>query len=271
MKKIVILLLIQFLVLQVKSQNNTFKANLEVTYRLEYSLDSTNIEKKSSEDFYLFLGDDKSKFISVNKWIGDSITAKMAENFNGSINFANTNVPKTKFSEVIYKNFEKNRLQFIGRVGTDMFLYDEAIKPYSWDIKQEIKIINEFKVQKAVTKFGGREYVAWFTDKIPIPQGPYKFEGLPGLIVQISDTENHYEYQLISLKEHKEKKEIDLIDTSKNFIRVSKEEFFQAKYDYYADYFARLSQKGISVNLSPKQKKKIQEKFDSRNNPIELE
>lgn len=274
MKKLILLIILGFSAFQVESQNknkNNFKANFEVTYRLEYSPDSTNIDNKSNEDFYLFIGDDKSKFISVNKWIGDSITAEMAENFNGSINFANRNIPKTKFSEAIYKNYEKNKLQFVGRVGTDMFLYNETIKPYSWDIKQENKIINEFKVQKAVTKFGGREYVAWFTEEIPISQGPYKFEGLPGLIVQISDRENHYNYQLISLKEYKGNKEIPLIDTSKNFIRVSKEEFFQAKDDYYSNYFARLNNKGISVNLSPEQKRKVQEKFDSRNNPIELE
>lgn len=48
---------------------------------------------------------------------------------------------------------------------------------------ETIQILN-FKAQKATAKYGGRKWTAWFCQEIPIPNGPYKFGGLPGLIVK---------------------------------------------------------------------------------------
>ena len=272
MKMIIIIILFYFSAFQAESQNNnTFTANYEVTYRLMYSSDSTNIDNKSTEDFYLFIGDEKSKFTSKNNHIIDSINAKMMKNFNGSIDLSNMNIPKTKFWEVIFKDYKNNQIEMIDRIGRDLFLYSEAIKPYTWDIKQDKKVINDFKVQKAVTKFGGREFIAWFTEEIAIPQGPYKFEGLPGLIVQISDTENHYNYQLISFKEVKGKKEIKYIDKNKNYIETTKKQLQQTKQDFFDNPIQRMNEGGLSFNLSPKDKRRIKEKYKRRNNPIELE
>src|SRR5690606_1469092 len=50
--------------------------------------------------------------------------------------------------------------------------------------------------QRADIRFGGRDWVAWFTTEIPIPDGPYKFCGLPGLIVSIADTQQHWQFDL---------------------------------------------------------------------------
>ncbi|MFO7746122.1 MAG: GLPGLI family protein [Psychroflexus sp.] len=272
MKRIFFLLLVIVSIQAIsQSELKDFTANFEVTYRLEYISDSTNLDKKSTEDFYLFVGEHTSKFISVNKRIGDSITKKMVENFNGSINLSNKNIPKTKFSEVIYKNYHTNQLFFVGRIGSDKFLYEEDIQPYTWDIKEKKKVINNFKVQKAITKFGGREYTAWFTEEIPIPQGPYKFDGLPGLIVEIEDSESHYSYQLISFKDLDKGKKIEYLNTNDGYVKTTKHDFYNSKKDYYSDYFKRLNQKGFSFGLSSKEKRKVQQKFDKRNNPIELE
>ncbi len=38
----------------------------------------------------------------------------------------------------------------------------------------------------------GRNYSAWYTFELPLPFGPYKFGGLPGMIVQIQDDEGQF-------------------------------------------------------------------------------
>lgn len=67
---------------------------------------------------------------------------------------------------------------------------------FNWEITKEEKNEKGYQLQKAVTNFGGRKWTAWFTQNIPIPEGPYKFSGLPGLIVEIYDSQNHYHYEL---------------------------------------------------------------------------
>lgn len=48
----------------------------------------------------------------------------------------------------------------------------------------------------AHTTYGGRRYTAWFAPSIPIPDGPYVFSGLPGLIVRVSDEQGWFHFLL---------------------------------------------------------------------------
>ncbi|MBC8986350.1 GLPGLI family protein [Pedobacter sp. N36a] len=55
--------------------------------------------------------------------------------------------------------------------------------------------------QKASLSFRGRDYIAWFTTDVPVNDGPWKFSGLPGLIVKIEDTKALFSFQLVGLKQ----------------------------------------------------------------------
>lgn len=57
-----------------------------------------------------------------------------------------------------------------------------------------------YTCNKATTKFAGREYIAWYSLDIPIPYGPYKFYGLPGLIVKLEEVSGMYVWEMCSLK-----------------------------------------------------------------------
>ena len=49
-------------------------------------------------------------------------------------------------------------------------------------------------------QFRGRTYKAWYTMEIEIEEGPWKFHGLPGLIVEIADIWDHYHFTLIGMR-----------------------------------------------------------------------
>lgn len=66
-----------------------------------------------------------------------------------------------------------------------------------WQIIQETKEYNGYKLQKAITDFGGRTWNAWFSNEVNIQEGPYKFRGLPGLIFILEDTDQNFVYKLI--------------------------------------------------------------------------
>ncbi len=69
----------------------------------------------------------------------------------------------------------------------------EVTPEIKWKILKETKKIGKFTCQKAIANFRGRNYTAWFTPDIPVPYGPWKLQGLPGLILEAYDT-NKYVY-----------------------------------------------------------------------------
>ena len=44
----------------------------------------------------------------------------------------------------------------------------------------------------AKVNYAGRTYTAWYAMDIPVHYGPFKFEGLPGLIMKIEDADKKY-------------------------------------------------------------------------------
>lgn len=73
-------------------------------------------------------------------------------------------------------------------------IYNEKFVKMKWDIKDSTKTISNYKCQKATTNFRGREYTAWFTPELPIKVGPWKFNNLPGAILQVYDQSKRYSW-----------------------------------------------------------------------------
>lgn len=96
---------------------------------------------------------------------------------------------KRKENRTVYKDFSKDTLISLvnGYNPNTFFVVEEQIPTLNWKVGNEIKEILGYSCKKATTIFRGRNYIAWFTPKIPVSDGPWKFGGLPGLILEITD------------------------------------------------------------------------------------
>lgn len=82
----------------------------------------------------------------------------------------------------------------------DYHIIVEKMPKLNWIILNDTLTILNFKTQKAKVNFRGRDYFAWFTTEIKISDGPYKFHGLPGLILKIQSTDDKYTFEAYSIK-----------------------------------------------------------------------
>lgn len=71
---------------------------------------------------------------------------------------------------------------------TESLIISEILPSINWIITNEKKNIQNYSCTMAKAKFRGRSYEAWFSNDLPISDGPWKFKGLPGLILEIGDT-----------------------------------------------------------------------------------
>ncbi len=248
-------------------------------YELTYAPDSTDINELNTEDFYLYLGNKVSIFASRGRTMSDSLKMNLQGRDIGSMDFEErAKRTKTEFESVIYKGFPEEKISYSYKILRDNLKYEEDLNQFSWEILPENKLIEGYQAQKATTTFAGRNYIAWFTSEIPISEGPYKFNGLPGLILEISDVQNHYNYKLKSFEKFKNPASVEL--KVSHFIKSDKKEILESIKEYKLDPFAVVErnntpEKNITFGFQPGEKEKLlrenKEKLEKRNNPIELE
>ena len=80
------------------------------------------------------------------------------------------------------------------------YRYSEQLPTMEWKLSQETTTVCGHKCQKATCHWRGRDFVAWFAPDIPIRRGPWKFGGLPGLILKVYDTERFYTFEAIGIE-----------------------------------------------------------------------
>lgn len=98
--------------------------------------------------------------------------------------------------EDVYFNYpNKGAMFFTSLLVKYEYCYQESIPKMEWKVidGQDTTIINH-KCYMATTDFYGRHYTAWFAPDIPIQYGPYKFNGLPGMILKIEDSEKFFRW-----------------------------------------------------------------------------
>ena len=181
-----------FAAIFVNAQNNRF------IYEYKFVSDSTKKDVVASEMMFLDITKNSSKYYSREVYVQDSIMrADLEKQMKAGVSNFNIkrNDAKGKVRYKVTKDYQKNKTFLNVRIGSDSYkvLEDRVL---DWKILPEKEKIGNWEAQKATTEFGGRKWTAWFCEEIPLSDGPYKFKGLPGLIVKISDADNSHVMEL---------------------------------------------------------------------------
>ena len=150
--------------------------------------------------------------------------------------------------------------------------YESGSAPMQWSLTGEAELVGDYRCQKAVTTFGGREWTAWFCPDIPVDGGPYKFRGLPGLILKVEDAGKHFSWTMTGI----EKGSWPIYEKQYLFQKCSPKEAGKILKDMYLRPFAFLKNAGIRT-LLPDGKGGAREPGDNEYSvamyydPIELE
>lgn len=237
-------------------------------YVIKYSLDFINNpdkpEIKDSDIIVLEIGETVSKSYSYNLFKFDSIYTNGKNRGIASAPLLQKSVPPVE----VFKNYPIGKTSVVYRspLQGPVFKYVEDEFDFNWTIHFEKKNILGYSCQKATTIFRGRKWTAWFSSEIPISDGPWKFCGLPGLILSVSDDKRHYLYNCVSV--NNKKSLIKIWDWEyENTKREKLSAFLKKAYEDPIDYMKIIGSGIVFVGESEAESKKISYPF----NPIELD
>jgi GLPGLI family protein len=101
---------------------------------------------------------------------------------------------KATTKQIYYKDLRSEKAFVESKIGEDIYLYEDTLKPITWQLINQEKNIGGIKCKAAKTKYFGRNYFVWYAVEIPIQGGPWKLYGLPGLILQAIDEKNQISF-----------------------------------------------------------------------------
>lgn len=241
-----------------------FSQKVSFIYETKYILNHQQPYDLYTDNMILDVVDHSSIFRESQDKKSDSITLK---NGNGMFRMGVEN------QFYIKKNLKDNKVEkIITYLGNNYVLPVE--EKLNWKISTDQKTIGKYKVQKAETSYGGRNWTAWFTTELPFSDGPYIFNGLPGLIVSIQDEVNDYSFNLIQVKRDQE-----LFDARTKTIKIDWAKYETLAKSYYNDPYDLNSKVGRKVTMSDangnpmdisEMSKGVQNEILQSNNPIEL-
>lgn len=251
-------------------------------YQVTMKPDSLNRNDVKIENANLDVTPSGSIFYAANTIQRDSLFTRMRQThqFNAQA-FQNlrSNIPY-----IITKDYTNQTITFQDRIGRSQYQYTET-DPFHWKILPQTLKIGDYNTQEAETTYGGRTWKVWFTTDVPFFDGPYKFSGLPGLIVKAEDSKGDYSFDLMQTKKIPAPFDVQSFG---QVIKISKDKFEKTEQSYQKDpiAFMQASFNGgfgrggrgggpnFNRNNNPQaQRQREQQLLDQikkNNNPIEL-
>ena len=164
-----------------------------IHYKYSWIRDTTKRDTPYTENMILFVGQNASAYKSYdrkmqNDLVRKQIAEQMAANggMGGNINIKRGG-PRGGSSTEFYQFPNENKLVRKESL-LSSYLIEEPMPAIKWKISADTLTIRNLHCQKASTHFKGRDYTAWFCPELPYRSGPWKLNGLPGLIVEAYDT-----------------------------------------------------------------------------------
>jgi GLPGLI family protein len=182
----------QTIIVEYVFNSKYFIQNDSVNVNKESLTNKLNFELLNSIKYKLLHSEQKSIFLS-----SDSSPVFLDVENDESFNLKNFKI--SNFTSITFKDFAKNKTLQREFILDKSFIIDDELNSYNWQLLSDEKVINGFKCKLATSKDAfGIKVFAWFSNDIPIINGPSIYHGLPGLIIQINSEK--FSFELISLK-----------------------------------------------------------------------
>lgn len=249
------------------------ESNLRVSYFYEYNMTGPYSGKSEhyKDDFLLLTSPQYSYFYGVTTHYLDSIysNAKSRSEYEALRHQLIKASPKTKYDSkgnITYSPGDKelglptkgSKIQVIKDIanksvtvydefGDKKYIYKIPLHNIDWVIEDSTKNILGFDCVLATATYSGRNWKAWFCQDIPILDGPWQLQGLPGLILMAESEDKDHIFMATGIEVSKQTIAPPPIPLNKDVVEVDRNDFLMTKYNFFLNPIRSLKERGFSV------------------------
>lgn len=191
-----------------------------VSYRMLYERRPES-EQPMEDLLLLQVGRNVTKFYSYKTWQTDSLVRVTPPeqvlanlgSFHGGV------------KDVLFRDAKAGRLTHTDQIGMDHLLYTEPLPDCGWELADGERTILGYACRRATCTFRGRNYEAWYAPEIAVSCGPWKFGGLPGLILAIRDDAGVLDLEATGVEQRVE----PIRMTDRNYMKTNRKKYLDLK------------------------------------------
>jgi len=171
-------------------------AQVMIHYKFTHVRDTANRDHPYTENMALYVGITSSAYRSYDKVLEEAefkkqVQAAMASSPDGRISI---NRQRRGSGAEYYQFPNENKLARKDQLVMETYLMEDAMPDIDWKITSDTMTFGGLHCQKATAHFKGRDYTAWFCADLPLHVGPWKLNGLPGVIVEAYDAKKDVQF-----------------------------------------------------------------------------
>ncbi|PKP07229.1 MAG: hypothetical protein CVU10_06700 [Bacteroidetes bacterium HGW-Bacteroidetes-5] len=224
-------------------------AQIRVMYRYK-AKNFADREGRSEDLLYLDAGRNHSVFYSRRTFLLDSAKeALTARGLSPEEVFLGTKGMKQGIQERIIKNYSSGHITVFSKVLTQKYWYTDRMDSVEWDLTDDTLTVGSYFCYGAKCTFRGREWQAWYTPEIPSMDGPWKFTGLPGLILKAEDSAKEFTFESIGVVHLVPKVGIvnPLESNKSGYIETDRKTYLQIKRKSVEDIKGSITSQGMTI------------------------
>jgi GLPGLI family protein len=167
-------------------------ARLLVHYKFTHVGDTTNRAHPHEENMVLFIGKNASSYKSYDLIVSHQQFKKAWAEASAASPDGHPRINRMEKGspDEYYQYPNEQKLFTTANLMINTYLIESPLPVIDWKISADTATFGGMHCQKATCHFKGRDYIAWFCPDIPVRTGPWKLNGLPGVIVDARDVKN---------------------------------------------------------------------------------
>lgn len=112
------------------------------------------------------------------------MAACMTQSPDGGVMLDMRRGPVKTIHTYVFNKVSDKETKYYSKFGDEQGYYIEPFDEIEWEICDSSAVILGYDCVMARTGYHGRGWTAWFAPELPVPFGPWKLRGLPGLILK---------------------------------------------------------------------------------------